>query len=244
MSRVFSGQAYLLLLFVITGGCAHKIKPVDYKFGLGIPTVSSAYRNVGSAGEELILPIKLRNLSPEYIGLSKRSEKGKARNGLVVEVELIAENQYLTTAAADVSFGLRAGRKLRSIDDAGKSLFFDKHNSVVEDFAQIAPKFIGLREDDVLTAFSLLGNEAQILASFAVDWNLVPKELKTVDSEVELEVRFGFYDTDGEFYRFSEVFRHRARVSFVNGVRGYTDYRPFADGPKSGPFNPPVGELK
>lgn len=156
--------------------------------------------------------------------------------GLTVAAKAITPNPYLGQHAS-VSYGLRAGGILRDIDHVADSSLFDRHNVAVWRLADVAPPLLGLERDRVLTAYRLFGNETMVLLTFQVDWSAVPKTPLVVDSSLPVEITLAYKEPDGQVLRFSQIFRHRLPVHLINAVRGHSNLRPSADGPKTGSFD-------
>jgi len=233
------GRAMSLGLSVLcVTGCSCLLTEPTYRFELAFDAAPAAYRNVGAANEPLVVAMRVRNLGAGNLCISGPATERGVPEGLTVLAKAITPNPYLRAQQADVSYGLRAGKVLKDVDHAADAPLFDKHNAAVRDLAEAAPPLLGLDQDRVLTTYRLLGNETMVLLTFPVSWLAVPETPLVVDSALPIEIMLGYRGPDGKVSRFNQTFRHRLPVHLINTVRGHSNLRPGADGPKTGSFEP------
>lgn len=229
----------LSLLFV--GGCSCRLTESTYRFELAFDAAPAAYRNVGAASESLVLAMRVRNLGAGNLCVSGPATEQSVPEGLTLVAKAITPNPYLRVQQANVSYGLRAGQVLQSVDHAADTPLSDRHNAAVHSLADAAPPLLGLDRDNVLTTYRLLGNETMVLLTFPVNWSAVPNTPDAplvVDSSLPIEVTLGYKGPDGQVSRFTQTFRHRLQINFINAVRGHSNLRPSAGGPQTGSFVP------
>lgn len=230
--------AGLGLAVSLLAACSCTLKESAYRLELAFDAAPSAYRNAGTANEPLVVAMRVRNVGAGNLCMSGPATAQGIPPGLTVSAQAITPNPYLRAQQADISYGLRAGRVMKGVDDAADPPWFDRHNAAVRDLAAVAPPLLGLDADKVHTAYHLLGNEAIVLLTFPVNWAGVPEAPLVVDTALPIEVTLGYRGRDGTAWRFDQTFRHRLPVHLVNAVRGHSNLRPGADGPKTGSFQP------
>lgn len=226
----------LSALFVT--GCSCRLTEPAYRFELAFDAAPASYRNLGAANEPLTVAMRIRNLGAGNLCISGSTAEQAVPEGLTVAAKATTPNPYFRAQQADVSYGLRSGQTLRDVNHLAEAPLFDKHNDAVRELANAAPPLLGLDRDKVLTTYRLLGNETVVLLTFPVNWSAVPNAPLVVDSALPIEVTLGYKGPDGQVSRFSQVFRHRLPIYLINAVRGHSNLRPSADGPKTGNFNP------
>lgn len=232
--RTIIVAATFSIISTLMVGCCTRKEGVSYRFELEYDAAPSAYRNTVNAGERLSIPIRIRNLS-DY-GIPVTDDNSSQPKGLIVRVTLLKPHEYLDATEAKIDYGFEAGACLKAIQDAQHTRLFDHYNNAVADLARVAHPLLGMDRDAVTAGFHALANEVQIRAEFPVKWGLVPTTPAVIQAELLIQTTFVFIDGEGHEHPFDKTFQERVPISFLNTVRGARDFRPGAEGPKTGSF--------